>query len=64
MMAMRRQNRKTTETKVLPTSTDCGMSTVEGPPNVGTVVKWFGGLSRGGRKLAPYGGKRKKTQMR
>ena len=31
------------------------MDTVEGTPIVGTVVKWFSGLVKGGRQLEPYG---------
>ena len=30
------------------------MNTAEGAPIVGTLVKWFGGLARGGRQLEPY----------
>ena len=31
------------------------MDAVEGTLMVGTVVKWFGGLAKGGKQLEPYG---------
>ena len=39
------------------------MDTVEGTPIVGTVVKWFGGLAKGGRQLEPYGGSGRKHNL-
>ena len=39
------------------------MNTVEDTPIVGTVMKWFGGLTRGGRLLEPYGGSGRKHNL-
>ena len=39
------------------------MDTVEGTLIVGTVVKWFSGLSKGGRQLEPYGSCGRKNNL-
>ena len=39
------------------------MDTVEGILIVGTVVKWFSGLAKGGRQLEPYGSSGRKHNL-
>ena len=39
------------------------MDAVEGTPFVGTVVKWFSDLAKGGRQLEPYGGSGRKHNL-
>ena len=39
------------------------MDTVEGTLIVGTVVKWFSGLARGGRQVEPYGSSGRKQNL-
>ena len=39
------------------------MDTVEGTLIVGTVVKWFSGLAKGGRQLEPYGSSGRKHNL-
>ena len=39
------------------------MDTAEGTLIVGTVVKWFSGLAKGGRQLEPYGSSGRKHKL-
>ena len=39
------------------------MDTVEGTLTVGTAVKWFSGLAKGGRQLEPYGSSGRKHNL-
>ena len=39
------------------------MNAVEGTLFVGTVVKWFSGLAKGGRQLEPYGSSGRKHNL-
>ena len=39
------------------------MDTAEGTLIVGTVVKWFSGLAKGGRQLEPYGSSGRKHNL-